>query len=225
MSETGPMWLTREEDVVSHLYFAAAEIGSASMEFGSFQVPGSLSFPNPETGTFSFFTHGEVDISKNPVSAGDVVRFRYSQGEATYTFLSTVEDISDQSARRRWRIQFPNVVERDQKRLVRRHRVMGRPGFSFSTNLVGRGHQQMPLYDVAAAGISFVFPSRERLKVGEQFSGSVSVPGCEPLLVRVELRNIRPLPGDTNSKLAGCRFAELAIKDMESLAQALAKLS
>ena len=74
MSDTGPMWLTREEDVVSHLYFAAAEIGSATMEFGSFQVPGSLSFPNPEQGTFSFFTHGEVDISANPIGEGDVVR-------------------------------------------------------------------------------------------------------------------------------------------------------
>ena len=225
MTQTGPMWLTREEDVVSHLYFAAAEIGSASMEFGSFQVPGSLSFPNPETGTFSFFTHGEVDISKNPIEEGDVVRFRYSQGEATYTFLSTVEDISDQNARRRWRVTFPNAVERDQRRLVRRHRVMGRPGFTFSTSLVGRGHQQMPLYDVAAAGISFVFPASERLKVGDEFTGSVQVPGCEQLLVRIELRNIRPLPGDKKNKLAGCRFAELAIKDMEALAQALAKLS
>ena len=225
MSETGPMWLTREDDVVSHLYFAAAEIGSATMEFGAFQVPGSLSFPNPETGTFSFFTHGEVDLSQSPINEGDVVRFRYSQGEATYTFLSNVEDISDQSARRRWRITFPTAIERDQRRLVRRHRVIGRSGFYFSTTLVGRGHQQMALYDVAAAGISFVVPSRERLKVGDEFTGSVQVPGCEPLLIRVELRNIRPLPGDSTQKLAGCRFVELAARDLEALAQALAKLN
>ena len=50
----------------------------------------------------------------------------------------------------------------------------------------------MPLYDVVAAGISFVFPARERLKVGDEFTGSVQVPGCEQLLVRVEVRNIRP---------------------------------
>ena len=83
----------------------------------------------------------------------------------------------------------------------------------------------MPLYDVAAAGISFVFPAKERLKVGDTFTGSVQVPGCEQILVSVELRNIRPLPGDQASKLAGCRFAELAINDMQALAQALAKLS
>jgi len=225
MSETGPMWLTREEDVVSHLYFAAAEIGSATMEFGSFQVPGSLSFPNPEQKTFSFFTHGEVDISKNPISEGDVVRFRYSQGDSTYTFISSVQDISDQAARRRWRISFPNAVERDQRRLVRRHRVMGRQGFHFSSLLVGRGHQQMALYDVAAAGVSFVFEVREGFKVGAEIEGEVRVPGCEPFRVHLEVRNIRPLPGDDKRKLAGCRFVSLAPSKQEALAQALAKLN
>jgi hypothetical protein len=225
MPETGPMWLTRVEDVVSHLYFAAAEIGSATMEFGSFQVPGSLSFPNPEQRTFSFFTHGEVDISLNPISEGDVVRFHYSQGDATYTFISSVEDISDQAARRRWRILFPNVVERDQRRLVRRHRVMGRQGFFFSTLRVGRGHQQMALYDVATAGISLVFEAHEGFKVGDEFEGKVQVPGCEPFSAYLEVRNVRPLPGDAKRKLAGCRFVGLGSSDQEALAQALAKLN
>ena len=224
MSETGPMWLTREEDVVSHLYFAAAEIGSATMEFGSFQVPGSLSFPNPEQGTFSFFTHGEVDLSQSPIKQGDVVRFSYSQGDATYTFLSNVEDISDQSARRRWRIKFPNAVERDQRRLVRRHRVMGRQGFYFSTTLAGYGRGQMALYDVAAAGISFVYPAREKIKVGDSFSGEVEVPGSTPVAVTVEVRNVRPVPGDAKNKLAGCRFSHIAPGALEKLSQALAKL-
>ena len=118
MSETGPMWLTRDDDVVAHLYFAAAEIGAATMELGALQVPGSLSFPNPEHHTFSFFTHGEVDLSESKVGAGDVVRLRYVQGESTYTFLSEIEDISDQQARRRWRIRFPQAIERNERRLV-----------------------------------------------------------------------------------------------------------
>ena len=86
MSETGPMWLTRDDDVVAHLYFAAAEIGAATMELGALQVPGSLSFPNPEHHTFSFFTHGEVDLSESQVGAGDVVRLRYVQGSPPTRF-------------------------------------------------------------------------------------------------------------------------------------------
>ena len=97
MSESGPMWLTRGDDVVAHLYFAAAEIGAATMELGALQVPGSLSFPNAEERTFSFFTHGEVDLSQVSVSAGDVVRLRYIQGESTYTFLSEIEEIENGS--------------------------------------------------------------------------------------------------------------------------------
>ena len=65
MAEPGSvsMWLTQDEDVVTHLYFAAAEIGKATMEIGGISVPGSLSFPNGETRTISFFSHGEIDLS------------------------------------------------------------------------------------------------------------------------------------------------------------------
>jgi hypothetical protein len=39
------------------------------------------------------------------------------------------------------------------------------------------------------------------------------------------VRNVRPLPGDANRKLAGCRFVGLGPSDQEALAQALAKLN
>lgn len=222
MSDSGPMWLTRGDDVVAHLYFAAAEIGSATMEIGAMQVPGSLSFPNPEERTFSFFTHGEVDLSDTAVSSGDVVRLRYVQGESTYTFLSEIEDISDQQARRRWRIRFPQAVERNERRLVKRHRVMGRAGFHFST---GPDRLKHPLYDIAAAGLSYVVSASTKIKVGNTINGSVHIPGVEPIAVVVEMRNLRPLPGDSSRKLAGCRFIEVAGADHEALSNALGSLS
>ena len=222
MSESGPMWLTRDDDVVAHLYFAAAEIGAATMELGALQVPGSLSFPNPEQHTFSFFTHGEVDLSEAEVDAGDVVRLRYVQGESTYTFLSEIEDISDQQARRRWRIRFPQAIERNERRLVKRHRVMGRPGFHFST---GPDRIKHPLYDIAAAGLSYVVSASDKLAIGASVTGSIHIPGTEPLAVVMELRNLRPLPGDSSRKLAGCRLVEVSGIDREALSNALGAVS
>ena len=102
---------------------------------------------------------------------------------------------------------------------------MGRPGFHFTTMRVGRGHQQLALYDVAAAGISFIFEVREGFKVGDEVEGKLQVPGCEPFSVYLELRNVRPLPGDAKRKLAGCRFVGLVPSSQEALAQALAKLN
>lgn len=221
MSETGPMWLTRGDDVVAHLYFAAAEIGSATMEVGALQVPGSLSFPNPDEGTFSFFTHGEVDLTGAAVNEGDVVRFRYVQGESTYTFLTEIEGISDQQARRRWRIRFPQAVERNERRLVKRHRVMGRPGFHFAT---GPDRDKHALYDIAAAGLSYVIDASNKVKTGTTVQGSIHIPGVEPIAVMMELRNLRPLPGDSSRKLAGCRLTEVSVVDREALATALGSL-
>ena len=134
MADNGPLWLTRAEDVVAHLYFAAAEIGTATLEVGALKVPGSLSFPNSEQRTFSFFSHGEVDLEDTPVASGQIVRFDYAQGESTYSFISEVLEISETQTRRRWKIRFPNAIERNERRLVRRHRVMGRTGFNITRN-------------------------------------------------------------------------------------------
>ena len=224
MSENGPMWLTRSDDVIAHLYFAAAEIGSATLEIGSLRVPGSLSFPNSEQGTFSFFTHGEVDLQSVSIDPGQAVQFDYSQGDSTYSFISEIIEISEHETRRRWRIRFPKAVERNQKRLVRRHRVMGRTGFYVTTDRIG-DRQRLGLYDVATAGISFVVKAKNDLKVGDAFALTLHVPGCEPLAAQVELRNIRPMPGDKDRKLSGCRFVSIGDEDRQALAAALASLA
>ena len=217
------MWLTRSEDVVAHLYFAAAEIGAATLELGALKIPGSLSFPNSEQRTFSFFSHGEVDLDAVSIEPGLVVRFDYAQGESTYSFISEVLEISEAQARRRWKIRFPNAIERNERRLVRRHRVMGRTGFHVVTDRVS-DRTPLPLYDVASAGLSIVVSARNNLKVGEGFSATLHVPGCEPVACQLELRNLRPYPGDASRKLAGCRFANLMDGDRERLSSALAKL-
>ncbi len=224
MSENGPMWLTRSDDVVAHLYFAAAEIGTATLEIASLRVPGSLSFPNAELGTFSFFSHGEVDLESVSVEPGRAVQFDYSQGDSTYSFISEVIEVSQHETRRRWRIRFPKVIERNQKRLVRRHRVMGRSGFFVTTDRVG-DRQRLGLYDIATAGLSFVVPTRNDLQVGDSFAATLHVPGCDPLAAKIELRNMRPLPGDKTHKLAGCRFVSVSDDDRQALSSALALLT
>ena len=182
MADNGPMWLTRSEDVVAHLYFAAAEIGSATLEFGALKIPGSLSFPNSEQRTFSFFSHGEVDLESVSINPGQIVRFDYAQGESTYSFISEVLEISEAQTSA-MEDSIPNAIERNERRLVRRHRVMGRSGFQVTTDRIG-DRVPLPLYDVASAGLSVVVSARNNLKVGEGFVATIHVPGCEPVACR-----------------------------------------
>jgi len=81
------------------------------------------------------------------------------------------------------------------------------------------------VYDVSGAGLSFVVSSAtSTLKIGGDLPGTLTVPGCDPIASMLELRNLRPLPGDKNRKLAGCRFRGMSLADQEALARALSRL-
>jgi len=220
----GPLWLVREEDVVSHLFFVAAEIGEAVLEIAGIDVSGTLSFPNSDSKTVSFFSTGETSLGEADTKSGAVVRLKYIQGECAYSFLTELAELSDLSGRRRWRVSFPRMVERNERRIVRRHRVMGRSGFSVQLDVNGTP-RELGIYDISAAGVSFVtHPAQDKLQLGKNYMGSVTVPGCDPISAMFELRNMRPMPGDAARKLAGCRFIGLAPLDHEALATSLSRL-
>jgi len=226
MSETGdgPMWLVRDEDVLSHLFFAAAEIGKALLEVGGLDVPGTLSFPNSDTRSISFFSSGDTKLEDDVAQPGAVIRLKYSQGECAYSFLTDLCEMTDASGRRRWRMSFPRMVERNERRIVRRHRILGRTGFKVGLDVDGV-REEKSMYDISAAGLSFVIDaSDKRMQLSKNYTGTVTVPGCEPIAVMFELRNMRPMPGDTSRRLAGCRFVGLTQGDHEALATSLARL-
>ena len=135
-----------------------------------------------------------------------------------------VTAITEQQARRRWKIKFPTVVERNERRLVRRHRVMGRTGFHVTSDMLTGQRDKWLLYDLAAAGVSFVVDAKFKLDVGATFSATLHLPGLEPMAAMFQMRNLRPLPGDRKRKLAGCRFTEIGSMDREALAKALARM-
>jgi hypothetical protein len=221
----GPLWLVRDEDVLSHLFFAAAEIGQAALEVGSLMISGTLSFPNAESKTISLFSTDEVDLGEEEIQPGAVVRLKYSQGECAYTFLSALKEVDETGGRCRWRVGFPTMVERNERRIVRRHRVSGRSGFKLGLDVNGRRIDKS-VYDVSSAGLSFVMDVADKtIALGKNYTGTVTVPGCEPFAVMLELRNLRPMPGDAGRRLAGCRFVGLDHADHESLATSLARLN
>jgi hypothetical protein len=114
-----PLWLSRERDVISHLFYAAAEIGGAVVELGGQPFEGVLAMPDPKAGTFAFFL-AEGQGPRAAPAPGAVVRVSYLQGEAAYAFLTV---IAETDGHRRWELRFPASVERSERRhaAVARH--------------------------------------------------------------------------------------------------------
>ena len=216
----GPQWLTRRDDVVAHLFYAAAEIGAAELELGNRREPGSLSFPSPDTGTFSFFANESENDHVAP-EVGKVVRLLYGREDAHYSFLTEVVEVA---AGNRWRLSFPRTIERNQQRLVERHRVVSLGGYRTRLDMGSDGWLSLPLYDLSAGGLSFVFdPEQYAIQTGNALAGSLIIPSGSRIPILVEVRHIRTAPNVTAKKLCGCRFVGLAASDHATLARSLAE--
>lgn len=221
-SKKGPQWLTSKEDVVAHLYFAAAEIGTVSVEMGVVRVGGSISFPSPDLEIFSFFA-SSADDEPAPPEPGTVVRVHYSRGDSVYSFLTEVAESNDQG---RWRLSFPRTIERTERRIVGRHRVLAVGGFRIRMDRGDGVMVSLPLVDLSTAGLSFVYESEAlSLSEGRAVAGSVLLPSGTAIPLLMEIRNLRSAPDRRGQQVAGCRFLGLAAQDHAVLARALADQS
>lgn len=215
------MWLTREKDVVAHLFFAAAEIGDVQVDMAGSSISGTISFPAVELREFSFYLGAEPLDQVLPPQPGTVVRVRYFRGEAAYSFLTAVTDISDA---RRWRLEFPRTIERNDRRIAPRRRVMAGGGFRIRLDMGDGVMRTLPLFDLSAAGAGIIFnPSQHAFVIGHSLSGSLVLPGGAAVPVLVEISNLRDLPGGDGEKVAGCRFVGLAASDHGTLVRAMAE--
>jgi len=216
---SGSQWLTRPDDVVAHLFYAAAEIGEAEVESGGMTRVGSMSFPSPETGTFSFFSNSETE-GQNP-EEGAVVRVRYQHDTCEFAFLTELVEIPTP---KRWRLAFPRTIERNEQRLIARHQVHQYGGFRVRLDTGEKGWLSVPVHDLSTGGLSFVFdPGEHALAVGTALAGSLIMPSGMSIPLLVEVRHMRSAPEVPGQQMAGCRFVGLTTTDHASLARKLAE--
>ena len=217
MQACAPLWLTRPEDVQAHLMYAAAEIASCVITVGGLQVHGSLA--PPDMGGVPFVVDSRLqDIVETPPT-GRAVRVDYEGGTDRYTFYS---EMVGTDMLRRWVLAEPRTVQRTDRRMVARHRVIGQDGFNVIVES-GSTIRTFEIMDVSNAGLAFVYKSSElSIKEGHEVMGHVEIPGLDALPLRMEVRNIRSAPSQRGYRIAGVRFVELARPERMAIAGALA---
>jgi hypothetical protein len=196
-----PMWLTRESEVLEHLFHATAEIGEVWVEYGGQTHGATLSWPDRNARIFGLF----LDPSAKGVLVpppGSVVRVRYASQGAVYAFLTSVERAEAQGS---WVLHFPRSVQRSERRAVERRAVHGMEGFRFEVQ--GEVVMSFPLYDISPLGVGYVASRTDaQVRPGTKVSGWLCLPDQTRLAVEMELRHIRSLPGSRTAVIVGCRF-------------------
>lgn len=217
-----PQWLTREKDVIAHLYFAAAEIGVVEVEVGGVTLSGAITYPAVESRSFGFIPHEGTGTEAPEIQEGQVVRVFYGCEGSTYDYLTA---ISDGANSRRWQLEFPRTIERNQARIVRRHRTHSVAGRSYHLriDLGGEKPAVFSLFDLSTAGMGFIFsPADHEFHIGRAMAGNLCLPGNTTIPVLIEARSLRSLASGGGQEVCGCRFIGIATADQSVLAQALA---
>ncbi len=213
----GPLWLTRPQDVATHLIYVAAEIPSAVLSVDGMQVHGSLTAPSEDGTTLGFAVDSSLDGLVDLPEPGRSVKVDYEGAEDSFCFLT---EFQGTDMLKRWLLAMPNTVERAFPRLVARHMVANNPDFALAVQM-DDGRVQVALQDISSAGCSFGIEKSHKAKKGLLVSGILEVPGVQPLQLSMEIRNARPLPGDKRTHLVGARFNDLAHAERTMLARAL----
>ena len=198
-NRSGSQWLTREKDVVAHLFFAASEINTVELEVAGQAILGSISFPSVEARCFSFFVSDSMDGAVEAPELGKVVRVRYSRGESVYTYLTAVAEVMD---RNRWRLEFPRTIERNEQRIAARHR-MGATGGAFRLRLDLDGTQHnLAIYDMSTGGLGFIFdPKVTPIIEGRALAANVCMPMVRRFRSSSKLPMFAPWAVDARSAL------------------------
>ena len=215
-------WLTTGDEVISHLFFAAAEIGAVEIDLGPRTVPGALAFPEPSEGTISFYVSDAIERVDCPAEGG-VVRVRYTRGNAAYSFLTEIRELRND---RCWELVFPRTVERTERRATRRYNVLGLPGFEVN---LGTGDQQsrsLQMFDLSIAGLSIVFePDRNDISPGQPIRGTLGLGPKIQIPFLAEVCHVRDLQGGSGERLAGCRIIGMNSKNRMSIGRTLSALA
>ena len=215
-----PLWLSRERDVISHLFYATAEIGDAVVELAGQPLEGTLAMPDPKAGTFAFFL-AEGQVPRAQPTTGAVVRVSYVQGGAAYAFLTV---IAEHDGHRRLELRFPSSIERSDRRTEERRKVFGSTGWGFQER--EPQVRLLQLYDVSPTGLGLVGARTDRqLYPGAALSGAVQMPSGARAAARLEVRHARALPGDATAVIVGCRVIEMAAAGVVDLRAALAQVA
>ena len=199
----GSLWLTRPNDIATHLACAAAERRPVTLSGAGVTAHGLFSQPEPAGPLFVPDTRAPV----GPSRVGITVKAEYYARSDAFSFFSRLVSVDETG---RWVLQSPLAVERCDRRTSTRHVVVGVSGFCFRLSALP-GQPLLGLYDISELGAAIVAdPRRHVFHFEERVAGQLHLPGESPIEVSLQIRHARDFPRQSNLRIYGTQFVDLA---------------
>ncbi len=201
--EVGSLWLTRPQDISTHLAYAASEQRPVVVSGAGISARGAFAAKGSEWPLFIPDPRAPVPLPR----LGATVKCDYFARNDAFSFFTRLVSLDAQG---RWVLQSPLAVERCDRRAASRHLVVGVSGFCFRLADVA-GQPLLGLYDISSVGVAFVSdPRRHAFEFEQRVVGQVHMPGEIPLAVELEIRHSRDYPRQPNLKIYGTQIVQIS---------------
>lgn len=210
--------LSRHDDVVAHLTFAANEIRTVQVSVAGQTLPGIV---GPPRGAASLVPIRVDAPPHRVVTPGSVMRVEYIRGTDQFSFLASVVC---EVAAGVWLLSCPALVERYERRSTARTSVADRDDFRLNLVLPEGTLARFALCDLSTRGLSFRVEGEVTwAAIGMRVRGAISVPGAPAIPIEIEVRNVRNAD-DGESQIVGARIVEPARDHTQRILEALAQV-
>ena len=210
--------LTRREDVLAHLAYAAATIKRASISVGDDSLKCEMGFPDRRSATTTMRLRlGPVPTPK----PGTVVEVNYAFGDSCFRYLTAIQSVRSPTC---WSIANPLLIDRTERRNAHRVDVSDEPDFALSVEERPGTRRMVALRDLSSSGLSFDLPAGlPWAQPGRTLSAALSIAGGEVLPVELALRNRRVRRGGL-SVVLGAEFVRPQPQQPARIAHALTRV-
>ena len=211
-------FVTQEEAVVAHLFWAMAAVEVVSIAIAGRSISGRLLAPDPDLRAVIFEPSPGQDLPERALRKGKIVLVKYASLSDEYQFKSQLMDVTPA----RWIMAIPRDIRRTDRRMTCRDDVSGSRRYTIQLHKPDGALRTLLVNDLSPAGIGIIFdPQLDRFQEGQVFKGELSIPGLDPLSVRLEVLNVHGKGPSSTERVMGARFVGLGFTGCEAIAVGL----
>ena len=211
-------FVTQQEAVVAHLFWVTGTIEEVSVAVAGRSVSGRMLPPDPDRRAAIFEPAPGQALPERALRKGKVVLVKYASLQDEYQFKTQLMEVTPAQ----WLMAIPRDIRRTDRRMTHRNNVAGNRRYTIQLHKPDGTLRTLLVNDLSPAGIGIVFdPQLDRFSEGQVIKGELSIPGQDPLSVRLEVLNVRTNDSVSTERIVGARFVGLGFVGCEAIATGL----
>jgi hypothetical protein len=214
----GQDFVTQEEAVVAHLFWAMIAVERLTVQVAGKAVAGRMLAPDPDARAVVFEPDPGQVLPERALRKGKIVLAKYASLSDEYQFKSQLIEIGPA----KWLMSIPRDIRRNDRRMILRRNVQTSRSITMQVVRPDGSSRTLLVHDLSPAGVGISFdPQLDRFKEGQVFRGNLHIPGHDSMVVRFEVVNVRNLGEHASHRVAGCRFQGLGFEGCARVAEAI----